>query len=89
MYTASLYAGLASLIHTQAAKLEGCHILMFAFGSGVMAAMFVIHGRRPVSSPFTLARISKQVQHALHVLILLDIGDSMKGEPLNLGIYNY
>lgn len=40
MYTASLYAGLMSLINDQRASLEGRRLLMFSYGSGLAASMF-------------------------------------------------
>jgi hydroxymethylglutaryl-CoA synthase len=40
MYTASLYAGLMSLVSTQSDKLAGKRLLMFSYGSGLAASMF-------------------------------------------------
>ncbi len=42
LYTASLYAGLVSLVHTQAAKLAGKRVLCFSYGSGLAASLFSI-----------------------------------------------
>lgn len=40
MYTASLYAGLMSLISSEGAKLEGKRLLMFSYGSGLASTLF-------------------------------------------------
>ena len=42
MYTASLYAGLASLLYTAAAQLAGKRVLCFSYGSGLAASAFSI-----------------------------------------------
>ena len=43
MYTASLYAGLASLLYTQADALVGKRILCFSYGSGLASSIFSLH----------------------------------------------
>jgi hydroxymethylglutaryl-CoA synthase len=40
MYTASLYAGLLSLVHQRNENLAGNRILMFSYGSGLAASLF-------------------------------------------------
>jgi hydroxymethylglutaryl-CoA synthase len=40
MYTASLYAGLVSLINSESSRLEGKRVLMFSYGSGLASSMF-------------------------------------------------
>lgn len=40
MYTASLYAGLMSLVANEREKLAGKRLLMFSYGSGLAASMF-------------------------------------------------
>ena len=42
MYTASLYAGLMSLITNEKSQLAGKRLLMFSYGSGLAASMFSI-----------------------------------------------
>jgi hydroxymethylglutaryl-CoA synthase len=42
IYTGSLYNGLLSLICDQAISLQGKTILMFSYGSGCAASMFVL-----------------------------------------------
>lgn len=42
IYTGSLYNGLLSLICDQSISLEGKTILMFSYGSGCAASMFVL-----------------------------------------------
>ncbi|GMH42368.1 hypothetical protein BSKO_10287 [Bryopsis sp. KO-2023] len=61
-YTGSLYGGLASLVEFCGSNLEGKRCLMFAFGSGTMASMFVITGRAPAKTDrFNLASMSQKV----------------------------
>ncbi|KAG0616414.1 hypothetical protein M758_5G113500 [Ceratodon purpureus] len=40
MYCASLYAGLATLVHNKASSLDGKRILMFSYGSGLASSLF-------------------------------------------------
>lgn len=40
MYCASLYAGLATLVHNKASSLDGQRILMFSYGSGLASSLF-------------------------------------------------
>lgn len=42
MYTASLYAGLVSLVHNLQDKLAGQRVLLFSYGSGLASSMFSI-----------------------------------------------
>lgn len=59
-YTASLFGGLASLIESDV-DLRGKQGLMFAFGSGVMAAMFLIHVHDADNSRFPLSNLTEKV----------------------------
>ena len=55
MYTASLYAGLASLLYTQADALVGKRILCFSYGSGLASSIFSLHVPDSVrASPLTV-----------------------------------
>jgi hydroxymethylglutaryl-CoA synthase len=47
LYCGSLYSGLAALLERQGAQLEGRRVLLFSYGSGAMAAMLCLVGRRP------------------------------------------
>ncbi|PHT92513.1 Hydroxymethylglutaryl-CoA synthase, cytoplasmic [Capsicum annuum] len=52
MYTASLYAAFASLIHNKHNTLAGQRVIMFSYGSGLTATMFSLkfnEGRHPFS----------------------------------------
>lgn len=60
MYTASLYGALASLVESQGRGLEGKRLLLFSYGSGAMASMFCIRGRR-VEGKFSLQQLQSQV----------------------------
>ena len=55
MYTASLYAGLASLLYTQADALVGKRILCFSYGSGLASSIFSLHVPSTIrASPLTV-----------------------------------
>ncbi|KAK9809077.1 hypothetical protein WJX72_009054 [[Myrmecia] bisecta] len=56
LYTGSLYAGLASLVNAKGSQLAGRRILMFSYGSGIAAGMFIIRARE-VPGKFGLANI--------------------------------
>ena len=45
IYTGSLYNGLLSLICDDAINLEGRKIMLFSYGSGCAASMFMVHVR--------------------------------------------
>ena len=72
-YTASLWAGLASLIDSQGEQLAGRTILMFSYGSGVASSFLLLTGRRPQKKEFWLENIAKQVLWARHCAVALFI----------------
>ena len=47
IYTGSLYTGLISLI--ESSNLDNKNIMMFSYGSGLMASMFTLHVRGDIS----------------------------------------
>nr|AUW64606.1 3-hydroxy-3-methylglutaryl-CoA synthase [Ginkgo biloba] len=57
MYTASLYAAFASIIHNEHDTLEGQRVLMFSYGSGLASTMFSLKIREG-QHPFTLTNIA-------------------------------
>ncbi|KAF5954477.1 hypothetical protein HYC85_007333 [Camellia sinensis] len=57
MYTASLYAAFASLIHKKHSSLVGQRIVMFSYGSGLTATMFSFRVRE-CQHPFSLSNIA-------------------------------
>ncbi|XP_043697933.1 hydroxymethylglutaryl-CoA synthase-like [Telopea speciosissima] len=57
MYTASLYAAFASLIHNKHSSLVGKRVIMFSYGSGLTATMFSFQ-LRDCQHPFTLSNIA-------------------------------
>lgn len=59
-YSASLFGGLASLLES-GTNLDGKQGLMFAFGSGVMAAMFVIRAQDADNWRFNLSNMAEKV----------------------------
>ncbi|KAH9321281.1 hypothetical protein KI387_015920, partial [Taxus chinensis] len=58
MYTASLYAALASIIHNKYSTLEGQRVLMFSYGSGLASTMFSLKIREG-QHPFILSNIAE------------------------------
>ncbi|PKA46220.1 Hydroxymethylglutaryl-CoA synthase [Apostasia shenzhenica] len=57
MYTASLYAAFASVIHNKHSTLDGQRVVMFSYGSGLASTMFSfkLHGGK---HPFSLSNIA-------------------------------
>lgn len=57
MYTASLYAAFASLIHNQHSTLDGERVILFSYGSGMTATMFSLRLQEG-QHPFSLSNIA-------------------------------
>ncbi|KAL5554863.1 hypothetical protein UlMin_037099 [Ulmus minor] len=57
MYTASLYAAFASLLHNKNSELAGKRVVLFSYGSGLTATMFSLQLREG-QHPFSLANIA-------------------------------
>lgn len=57
MYTASLYAAFASLIHNKSRELGGKRVVLFSYGSGLTATMFSLQLHEG-AHPFSLANIA-------------------------------
>ncbi|KAI3946279.1 hypothetical protein MKW92_052289 [Papaver armeniacum] len=57
MYTASLYAAFASLLHNKNSSLDGKRVIMFSYGSGLSSTMFSFRMREG-SHPFSLSNIA-------------------------------
>ncbi|KAK7309003.1 hypothetical protein RJT34_05397 [Clitoria ternatea] len=57
MYTASLYAAFASLIHNKHSTLTGQRVILFSYGSGLTATMFSLR-LRDSQHPFSLSNIA-------------------------------
>lgn len=49
-YTGSVYVNLATLVSAHASQLEDARVLLFSYGSGSIASMFTVRGRKPSSS---------------------------------------
>lgn len=60
MYTASLYAGLMSLISNEKANLQGKRVLMFSYGSGLASSLFSLQVRTGSAVTARLDYIAKQ-----------------------------
>lgn len=57
MYTASLYAAFASIIHNKHTSLAGKRVIMFSYGSGLAATMFSFRLNEG-QHPFSLCNIA-------------------------------
>ncbi|XP_027085226.1 hydroxymethylglutaryl-CoA synthase-like isoform X1 [Coffea arabica] len=57
MYTASLYAAFASLIHNKHKTLDGQRVILFSYGSGLTSTMFSLRLREG-QHPFSLSHIA-------------------------------
>ncbi|KAJ8555707.1 hypothetical protein K7X08_013203 [Anisodus acutangulus] len=57
MYTASLYAAFASLLHNKHDTLAGQRVIMFSYGSGLTATMFSLKFNKG-QHPFSLSNIA-------------------------------
>ncbi|ETN12090.1 hydroxymethylglutaryl-CoA synthase [Phytophthora nicotianae INRA-310] len=61
-YTAAVYMNLATLVHARAKDLAlGSRVLMFSYGSGSLATMFVLRTREPAERKFSLENIAKSL----------------------------
>ncbi|CAI5728603.1 unnamed protein product [Hyaloperonospora brassicae] len=64
-YTAAVYMNLATLVHARAKELAlGARVLLFSYGSGSLASMFVLHTREPSESAkgkFSLGKIAESL----------------------------
>ncbi|AES94125.1 putative hydroxymethylglutaryl-CoA synthase [Medicago truncatula] len=58
MYTASIYAAFASLLHNKNSSLEGKRVILFSYGSGLTATMFSLQ-LRETKHPFSLSNIAR------------------------------
>ncbi|XP_061357833.1 hydroxymethylglutaryl-CoA synthase-like [Gastrolobium bilobum] len=58
IYTASLYAAFASLIHNKHSTLAGKRVILFSYGSGLTATMFSLQ-LRDGQHPFSLSNIAR------------------------------
>nr|ANW07497.1 hydroxymethylglutaryl-CoA synthase [Isodon rubescens] len=56
MYTASLYAAFASLIHNKGSSLAGQRVILFSYGSGLTSTMFSLRFTEG-EQPFSLSNI--------------------------------
>lgn len=66
MYAASIWSGVAQLVETMGAGLEGRRVLMYSYGSGISASMFSLVGRR-VDGKFNLARLQAMSDLAMRL----------------------
>ncbi|KAH1233768.1 Hydroxymethylglutaryl-CoA synthase [Glycine max] len=72
MYTASLYAAFASLLHNKNSSLVGKRVVMFSYGSGLTATMFSFHlqeGQHPfnLSNIVTVMNVSDKLKQRVEI----------------------
>nr|APU50934.1 3-hydroxy-3-methylglutaryl coenzyme A synthase [Phlomoides umbrosa] len=67
MYTASLYAAFASLLHNKNSSLDGNRVVMFSYGSGLTATMFSFRLNEG-QHPFSLSNIAN----------VMNVGEKLK-----------
>ena len=58
-YTASVFCGLVSLMDSEGARLEGKRVVLFSYGSGALATMYGLRGRRSGGGRFSLGAIQQ------------------------------
>lgn len=73
--TASLGMALASLVEAKGASLENATVMMYSYGSGLAAGMFVLRGRSGTAEfnlPLLQSKVRSQPVAVLshHVLVL-------------------
>jgi len=61
MYTGSVYASLASLIHAKGGNLAGNGILVYSYGSGAMSSVFILKGSSETQPRFALGSIKDKL----------------------------
>lgn len=69
MYAASVWSGVAQLIETTGAALEGRRVLLYSYGSGISATLLSLVGRRPTSDAHA-ARFSLDRLQAVSTLAM-------------------
>ncbi|KOM54928.1 hypothetical protein LR48_Vigan10g082000 [Vigna angularis] len=72
MYTASLYAAFASLLHNKNTSLVGKRVVLFSYGSGLTATMFSLRlqeGQHPfnLSNIVTVMNVSDKLKQRLEI----------------------
>lgn len=65
IYCGSLYAGLVSLLHN--ADLGNKNVMMFSYGSGLAASMFLIRGRGSTAGLATTLRLKERLANRVKV----------------------
>lgn len=88
MYAASVWSGVAQLIETTGADLEGRRILIFSYGSGLAATAFSLIGRH-VDGPFSLDRLQAGSDLAMRLAKRLARSPADFEEALNLAEARY
>ncbi|XP_043716574.1 hydroxymethylglutaryl-CoA synthase-like [Telopea speciosissima] len=88
MYTASLYAAFASLIHNQHSSLVDKRVIMFSYGSGLTATMFSLQFRGG-QHPFTLSNIATVMNVSEKLKSRLEVSPEKFVETLKLMEHRY
>ncbi|KAG4939733.1 hypothetical protein JHK86_045874 [Glycine max] len=84
MYTASLYAAFASLLHNKNSSLVGKRVVMFSYGSGLTATMFSFQlqeGQHPfnLSNIVTVMNVSDKLKQRVEFVETLKIMEHRYG----------
>lgn len=87
-YTASLYAGLASLVFSQASELEGKRILMFSYGSGCTASMFSLIVKKPLKKLAEKLNLKARLA-ARKTVSPTDFNNALALRAEKVGAFNY
>lgn len=88
MYTASLYAGLLSLLSNKGAELQGKRILMYSFGSGSAASIFPIKVVGDISSIVSKIDLHKRLD-AMKVVPVQQYVDALQTREDNHNAVKY
>lgn len=65
IYTGSLYTGLISLL--ESSEIENKNILMFSYGSGLMASMFTLHIRGDVKHIKSIINLQERLASRIEI----------------------
>ncbi|KAJ1693182.1 hypothetical protein LUZ63_009880 [Rhynchospora breviuscula] len=88
MYTASLYAALASVIHNKHTSLEGQRIMMFSYGSGMTATVFSLKANKG-QHPFSLSNIASVLNVSKKLEARHEVSPEKFVETLKLNEHRY
>jgi hydroxymethylglutaryl-CoA synthase len=88
IYTGSLYNGLLSLIGDTSIDLKGKKIMMFSYGSGCAASMFMVHVKGDYKNMQKASEFKTRLQNRIKVSPE-DFDQLMAYREKNFGRHNY